>query len=266
MDLGYHPSVADKLFLELNRSHFSYLVTNKNLEPLKGGRYELIDADLLKNIFNTNPIFQQIFAATQLTLRGADFVLLPQEISSKENKLNLFELNYDLDDQSQLESGFIGNTIEIVYRCPKDILELIKEKFLNLKLNHELEPLCQCWFGRAVNHHSNDIYASISESKLLLSIRSKGTIIFANMFDVATIEDLFYYVMLSVEQLELDIEQANLFWVIEDLNFNIEEVKQRFKNYVNTVHPYLFDNTSEQSSHPFVAKNQGMRAVLQCAS
>jgi len=266
MDLGYHPSVADKLFLELNRSDFSYLVTNKSLTPLKSGKYELIDADLLKSIFENNPVFKQIYSNVRLNIRGADFVLLPQELSSESNRRNLFELNYELDKNSNLASGYIGNSIEIVYRTPKEITTLIQSRFSNLKLNHELEPLCQCWFGKAINNYSSDAYASISHGKLLLSVRSKGTIVFANIFDISTLEDIFYYVMLSVEQLELDVEQVNLFWVVEDTRFEFENIKQRFKDYVNTVHPYLFDLNSDQESDVFVKSNMGMKAVLQCAS
>jgi len=266
MELGYHPSISDRLFLELNRSNFSFLVTNKELLPLRSGEFELVDVELLDQILKTNKIFDQIFSSVNLNIRGADFVLVPQDLSSDANRRDLFLMNYKLDPMSDLRSGFIGNAIEIVYRIPTELVQLLRNKFKNLEVKHELESLSKCWFGSVVNTMSHDMYASISQGKLLLAVRSKGKIVFANIFDINNSDDVFYYCMLTVEQLELDIERINIFWLIEDDRFQLDALQKQFQNYVNTVRPYLFDISGDVSKDEFVIAHQGMMAMLQCAS
>lgn len=266
METGHHPSISDKLFLELNRSNFSYLVTNKDLLPARSGEHEMVDIELLEQILKSNPIFEQIYSSVTLNIRGADFVLVPQDLSSDANRRDLFLMNYELDQFSDLRSGFIGNTIEIVYRIPTDLVQLLRNRFKNLEVKHELESLSKCWFGTVVNTMSHDIYASISQGKLLIAVRSKGKMVFANIFDITNSDDVFYYCMLTVEQLELDIERINIFWMIEDDRFELESLQKQFKNYVNAVRPYLFDIGGEVSKNEFVNTHQGMKALLQCAS
>jgi hypothetical protein len=266
VELGYHPSISDKLFLELNRGNISYLVCNKTHVPLKSGNYELMDADLLENVFKTNVVFQQIFASVHLNFRNADFVLLPQELSSEDNNKKAFGMNYQLKFDERLKSGFIGNAIEIVYRTPFHLLEVIKNTFPGVQCKHELEFFCKCWFGTAINSYSSDIFASLSREKLLLTIRSKGSIIFANLFDVNTMDDIFYFCMLAVEQLELDIEQLNMHWLLEDTKVELEHIKARFGPYIGNIRPYLFDIQAEQEKFPLIAENNGYKAIMQCVS
>lgn len=265
MELGYHPAITDRLFLELNRDNFSYLVCNKQFSPLKSGSFDLMDEDLLLNVLDTNPVFRQIFAKVSILLRGADFVLIPQEELSENSRTDIFRLSYALQSDEKLGSGFIGNTIEVVYRKPI-LLRVLLDHFPNPELQHELEVFCKCWFGKAVNQVSTDMYGSLSSGKLLLSIRSRGTIVFANAFDVQDIEDIFYFCMLSIEQLELDIERTNLYWSIEDPAFRFEDLQKRFAPYIGNVRPYLFDISSELDQHTFVSRHNGFKAVLQCAS
>lgn len=265
MELGYHPAITDRLFLELNRDNFSYLVCNKQFSPLKAGSFDLIDEDLLLNILDTNPIFRQIFAKVAVVLRGTDFVLIPQEQLSGSNRTDIFRLSYPLGASETLGSGFIGNTIEIVYRFPP-LLQILKDHFPNPEIQHELETFSQCWFGKAVNQVSTDMYASVSSGKLLLSIRSRGILVFANLFEVQDLEEVFYYCMLSVEQLELDIERTNLYWILEDSSMRYEDIQQRFSPFIANVRPYLFDISSELDQHDFVSGHNGFKALLQCAS
>lgn len=190
---------------------------------------------MLETALSTDSFLNQIFAQVNLTLVGNDFMCVPPFLSGKDDKRKVFLTGHRLPVGYKLLEGSITKEVTILFSENRDRLDTLRKKYPGLVYAHESEV-----FYKYIQNHLNKVEdkyyiftRQLGENTLMLVTRGKSLLLF-NQFLTKDKQDLFYFTMLAIEQLELDIENTTFVW-FETGASEGNEIKELFENYIGRI-------------------------------
>lgn len=234
MSTDYSHSIRNRLFLVLSCDELEFAVTNNALAVLLSGSAAVTDQAMLADVLtNTTPL-SEIYSSVSLTWSGNAFHSYPTVFTNTQDQRTLFVSNHKLRPSEKLLNGSINSDIALSYAVDNRFLELIKKKYPNLIYQHEVEPLFK-YIQSEIKPDGSCIILDRNDYRTLLLIKVDQEIRLINQFDTKDYNDVFYYTMLAVEQLELDVENASLLLISNSNNAVFSEFQQLFKQYIKTI-------------------------------
>lgn len=164
-----------------------------------------------------------IFSLTHVVVGNTNFTLLP--VSEADNAQS-FKLNFLSEDSLNFS---LYEDIKIVYNVPAAATSLSKQ-LVNAALDSDA-TLALAHFTK--KEHSNAIYFYEADNILTIVAVKKGVLHLANRYNVDSLDELFYYIMLVVEQLELSPDSLHV-ECISTAGVH-EEYTKLFKNYLPSI-------------------------------
>ncbi len=231
---SYHHSISNRLFLALSVDELSYVITDKNLEPVKNGVIAVPDVQFLQEALNSTPPLGQIFGAVTLVFLGNNFVCTPAIFSSEKHRKMLYTANHKLAPDERLMEGSLTPEIATIYAAESAKLEILKSKYPSLVYCHEIETIYQ-FIQTEIKPTGVNIVLKQRQNDLLVFVANGKNLLLVNQFDARNQEDIFYYTMLAVEQLELDIEHTTLFWSANEDFMSFDKTRSLFENYIKNI-------------------------------
>ncbi|MBO6515932.1 MAG: DUF3822 family protein [Bacteroidia bacterium] len=231
MSTAYHHAISNRLFIALSADELSYVVTDKDLNSLVNGTLAVPDLDVLANVVETNQHLKQIFAQVRLVFQGNDFACAPVVFSQKAQRDMVFRANHKLGKEQQLVEGSLSKEVGVLYAVQQKRLELLKASYPSLVYNHEVELFYQ-FFQSEYKTQGPCLVLKQQRHDLLMLVLDDKTLQLANRYTVSNLEDVFYYTMLAVEQLEIDIEETRLYWLKNTSFSDFQQVAALFENYI----------------------------------
>lgn len=256
-------AVSHKLYLELSGNDFHLAVADKNNQVVHSASYVFHSPVELDHLLNTAGELQAIYANIVLVNTACRFVAFPQSVTEEDDKRHVFSLHYHPDSQCEQVEDHIGIQMTIRYEQNAPLLRTLRSRFPKLKIHHEGALLHHALHSRLTGEVSNMVAHKVNDALTLLAY-SGGKLVFCNQFELNGDDDVFYFVMLSAEQLEFDTGHTGL-----TLLFDAKEeadIAEKFRKYIKTIHiaEHLFDSTSGNvnwaSSLSFA-----LQAAIQCA-
>ncbi|MFT5513600.1 MAG: hypothetical protein ACI8SE_002009 [Bacteroidia bacterium] len=234
MSTDYSHSIRNRLFLVLSRDELEFAVTDNTLNVLLTGSSAVTDMAMLEDVLsNTSPL-SEIFSSVNLTWSGNTFHCYPTAFTNAQDQRTLFVANHKLRPSEKLLTGSLSADIALSYAVDPHFLNSIKKKYPNVVYQHEVEPLFE-YVQSEIKPNNHGLILDSNASRSILLVKTDQQIRLVNQYDTKDINDVFYYVMLSIEQLELDIENATLFWISDTNNTPFSEIQQLFKQYVKNI-------------------------------
>lgn len=211
----YHNAVSDKLILFIDDSLLVYSIYGK-------------DNQLKFRVFSSEHEFpdelsSSIFSVTHVQIVNAKFSLAPL---NEENLTSLYELNHGKSSQLTFNQNEI---FKIGFEKPS-ALDKLDDKLVNANLITDIELFYEHGFKLK---HPNAIYFYEYGGLLSIIAWKKGSFLLCNRYDVANVDELFYYIMLVVEQLDIPIESIYVACVSSDEKF--VQYQTVFKNYLPVI-------------------------------
>ena len=167
--------------------------------------------DILKDQFLVEPSLGQNFESVQLIHVNELATIVPYELFNANKIADYLKFNSKI-----LKSDFIAfDTIEInksvcVYVPYVNINNFIYDKFGSFTYKHESTIL----INQLLNHESNSqhevVYLNIHDSYFQVIAINKGKLMLYNSFEFQTNEDFIYYVLFTLEQLNLNTEDVKV--------------------------------------------------------
>jgi len=232
----YHNAVSDLLIVTVDSHRQIYSIYAKDNQL----KHQMVGVD------HTLPasLSAAIFSSTHVHVMNSPFTLCPLETKEL---APFFELNHG--KPSHLASSKT-DAFQIGYDQPAWIQPLLKS-LVNAKLNTDIELLYE-YAAKANVVHA--IYFYEYEGILTLLAWKNGSFVLANRYPIQHIDELFYFLMLVVEQLELPVDSLQLTAISSPSNS--EKYLHTFKNYL----PAIRTITPTDSSSGDI--DESMHAVL----
>ncbi len=202
-----------RLSVQLSLSGLSFLVTNltdKESVFFKEKSFEnkLTPEELLlelSDLFKNQEILQENFIEVSVVYATSLYSVVPtplfdENIASEYLKLNSKILANDYVAYDSLEN----HNITIVYIPFVNINNYLFDRFGNFKYFHTTTLLVKNILDREKHSKEPQLFINIEKDIFDLIILNKGTLHLCNTYEYKSPEDLIYYVLFCLEQLQLN--------------------------------------------------------------
>jgi hypothetical protein len=244
--------------LHLNGNDLSIITVKKDGMVDNLQFYPSINLQNLSNVLTELP---EIYSDMTLLVSKQNFITIPENFYEVEFS-DLFKLNYNLADEDTIGLDKSDYGIGIVYALNKDIANLITTKFPRVKIRHEANVLLKKLF-KEVNFKQPRILISINNDILILMAISDGNLILCNSYQTKTNDDIFYFVLLALEQLNFIPAETEL--VILGEPPSRTEIFELFKNYIREINIWMEElKVSDKIANTALLSNSFALQVLIC--
>lgn len=214
---SYQNAVTDKLIL-LQYPEFSTLCVSSKHSSIKF--YKRFSKGQLDHDIKAL-LSSSIFASTTVVQCNTAFTLCPNDTSIDDHS-HYFQLT--TGSTVQPHAAVLDKDYTILFKTDENEWNalLVEPQYLaDVDLLHRYKA------GLSM---TNAVYFSKLQDQLLIRVYSAQNLLLANRFHIDSKDDIFYFIMLAVEQLSIDINKVH-FELIGDAE-QFDELKKMFANYL----------------------------------
>tara|TARA_B100001057_G_scaffold114856_1_gene113311 strand:- start:456 stop:1283 length:828 start_codon:yes stop_codon:yes gene_type:complete len=194
------------LSIELSSSSLSYCIidTQKYRCLLLSSRK--LETDNLLEIFSNDDYLSQNFKSKSISFVNFANTLVPYELFEKKDKENLFALNHELNDEVLLEDNLREEIINL-HAVPKLFFQTIKNILPDAALRSQSSILINNFTN--LNLKVETMFLYLKDSFVNIVVTKGKNLLFQNKFNYVTKEDLLFYVLFSIQELNFSNEDIN---------------------------------------------------------
>lgn len=216
---GYQNAVTDKLIVVEYPEYSTVCVSSKHSSAKYYKRLQHNEVNHeVKALLSSS-----IFASTSLIHANGGFTLCPND-TPREEFATYYQLTYNRSVEPKahvLDKDYTVLFTSADQSAEWKTLLVEPEELTDLDILHSYKSgLTQ----------SNAIYFSKLDGELLIRVYSAQNLLLANRFSIDSKDDIFYFIMLAVEQLQIDINKVHFELIGHDEEY--EELKRMFSNYL----------------------------------
>lgn len=220
----YHLSV------EIGLENFSYALLNIDSLEYKTLYHYRIDSNLniektiqnISDIYNKETLLKSPFSSISIAFTTFPNTLVPCETFIEGKELDMLKFNHEIFN-SILKDKLKNIEAYNIYSVPKEILEMTNIFFPNIKIKSRSSILIDYLLKN--NNSNQQIFLFLTNSNMEIIILNNGKLLLQNIFRYSTKEDVLYYLLSSMRELELSPEECpvTLFGEIRknDTTFNL---------------------------------------------
>ena len=214
------------LSIEVQKSYISYCILdieNLNYVLLEHVNYKHEQSNsfsiFLTSLINNNDILKASYSSISIAFSSFPSTIIPLELFEEKNKRKVLEFNTDNIGEIFTNTIFYHNA-KIIYSVPKEITTIFNTFFPDAHYN--------CMQNVIIHQYSqyekkgDHIYINVNKQHYSIVVFKNRKLILTNTFKFSTKEDFLYYILFSIEQLGLDIDEINVFFSGKISNKNEE--------------------------------------------
>ena len=240
------------LSIQLGTYHFSYCLLNSSTltyDYVK--KYSLNSKDNIASeiteIINNDDILKAEFSSQSLAFVNFPSTLVPESLYKKEEAETLLSFNTKVTGKV-LADNIVSQKAYLIYSVPESILGIVSTFFPKAKYKAQESILIQQY--SQLNTENTKTYLYLNEQKLGITIFDSDKLIFNNSFKYTSKEDLLYYLLFSLEQLNLSPNSIDVtvFGSIEDSDEHFILLYEYIRNIKLGKRPHQFSFPAEFNS------------------
>ncbi|AUC76255.1 DUF3822 family protein [Olleya sp. Bg11-27] len=237
--------------ISLSGHSFCVLDTNtKTIIELKAEKFsikktpsELLDA--IKHLFNTETILKQVFKSINIIHVNDWSTIVPKPLFEESALADYLKFNTKI-----LKTDFItfdeisANDSINVYVPFTNINNFIFDRFGSFTYNHFSTILIEQLLTFEKHSSTSKVYINTADATFEIIVLNKGKLLLYNTFEFHTKEDFIYYLLFTLEQLQLNPETIDVLFLgdIDEDNplFKIAYKYIRNVSFGNRIDTYAF--------------------------
>lgn len=231
-----------ELSIQISLSGLSFCVLDSNSKTIldiksitfKSKKTPTTLLDAVKHLFNTEESLKQLFNKINIIHVNAWSVLVPKPLFKEEALADYLKFNTKI-----LKTDFISfdnisqNDSVNVYIPFTNINNFIFDKFGRFNYKHSSTVLIEQLLTFEKHSNTPKVYINISELHFDIIAIKNGELLIYNTFEYETKEDFIYYLLFTLEQLQLNPETIDVLFLGE-VNKD-SECYQIAYNYIRNV-------------------------------
>ncbi len=208
------------LSVELSSSSLSYCIIDTQKYRCLLLSSQKLETDNLLEIFSNDRYLSQNFKSKSISFVNFANTLVPFELYDKKDKENLFALNHELNDEVLLEDNLREEIINL-HAVPKLFFQTIKNILPGAVLRSQSSILINNFTN--LNLKVETMFLYLKDSFVNIVVTKGKNLLFQNKFNYVTKEDLLFYVLFSIQELNFSNEDINaiVFGNVTENEFNI---------------------------------------------
>jgi len=161
------------------------------------------------------------------------FAIFPSEIKSENEIRKMFDFIYSpITNNTLITSNLSDNKQQICFEIPQKRIESYNNIFKQYILNSDSQLISEFLINKTETQKEQILFCNIYKKGMQIFISQENKIIFANSFGIKSTEEITYFVLRCIEQLNLDpfkIE-CNICSDVETRKAVIESLRPYLKN------------------------------------
>ena len=210
---NYHLSV------EISHQTISYCIIDTQKRRCKLLFSSKYDGNNLVEFINSDKYLTQEFQTSSVSIVNFPNTLVPISLYNEKDKKKLFSLNHELDEV--ILDDNLRNEIKNLYSVPESLNNTLNNLFPTAKIRSQSSIL----INNFLNLHNNKeyLYLYVKDNFVNIILTKNNTLTFQNKFSYQTKEDLLFYTLFCIQELNLSNEEIkiDLFGDISKEEFNI---------------------------------------------
>ena len=194
------------LSIELSYSSLSYCIIDTQKYRCLLLSSQKLETDNLLEIFSNDDYLSQNFKSKSISFVNFANTLVPFELYEKKDKENLFALNHELNDEVLLEDNLREEIINL-HAVPKLFFQTIKNILPEAALRSQSSILINNFTN--LNLKVETMFLYLKDSFVNIVVTKGKNLLFQNKFNYVTKEDLLFYVLFSIQELNFSNEDIN---------------------------------------------------------
>ena len=194
------------LSIELSYSSLSYCIIDTQKYRCLLLSSQKLETDNLLEIFSNDDYLSQNFKSKSISFVNFANTLVPFELYEKKDKENLFALNHELNDEVLLEDNLREEIINL-HAVPKLFFQTIKNILPAATLRSQSSILINNFTN--LNLKVETMFLYLKDSFVNIVVTKGKNLLFQNKFNYVTKEDLLFYVLFSIQELNFSNEDIN---------------------------------------------------------
>ena len=194
------------LSIELSSSSLSYCIIDTQKYRCLLLSSQKLETDNLLEIFSNDDYLSQNFKSKSISFVNFANTLVPFELYEKKDKENLFALNHELNDEVLLEDNLREEIINL-HAVPKLFFQTIKNILPAATLRSQSSILINNFTN--LNLKVETMFLYLKDSFVNIVVTKGKNLLFQNKFNYVTKEDLLFYVLFSIQELNFSNEDIN---------------------------------------------------------
>ncbi len=264
------------LYLQLDESNLVYAIleTKSNkflaLQQMRKTEFSSRPApaqpatfnDFLKNILNAFPWLKNPYKQVKIAYEGSKTTLIPVPLFDSREAENYLKLNFQIKaEETVLTDHLVPLDNYQVFSIPVATLNSLRAFFPSARLNHLSSVLTESiWINYKNRVIANRVFLHVREKHFDLMIYDGRQMTYFNSFPAAGAEDIAYYLIFVLEQLNLNPENihAVLLGAVEK-NSHLFELLTRYVRHIEFgrrneafKYAYVFNQVSPQAFYPLL--------------
>ena len=182
-----------------------------------------------KEWINSEELLQKPFKKTRIIVFSNKFTLIPEKYSSDELKKEIPHLLFEENSELEIAENIINNLeARLIFTLPNGLNNVIREQIGECEIIHPIKIV------------TNDLSETESKNRLLIIFDSenfyvmlfnKNKILLSNCFKQSHANDIVYYVLTVLKQLDIEPQTTELLYAGK-LNQE-DEIINILKKYIN---------------------------------
>jgi len=251
------------LYIQFDESGFVYTIldTRKNkflvLQQMMKNEFQpqavpapaISFNDFLKSILNAVPWLKNPYKQIKIAYEGQKFTLIPGPLFDAGEVENYLRLHFSLSkEETALSDHLIPLDNHLGFSIPVSTLNSIRAFFPSGSVNHITSVIAEgLWINYKNRILSNRVFLHMREKRFDLMIFDGKQMTYLNTFNVSNEDDIAYYLIFVLEQLNLNPENihAILLGAVER-NSHLQELLTRYVKHIE------FGRRNEAFRYPYV--------------
>ena len=243
LELSIQISLNGLSFCILNTVTSTILNLKLETFALKKTPTDLLDA--IKHLFNSNNALQQNFAKVTVIHVNEWSTLVPKPLFKEDALADYLKFNTKILKTDFITFDDISQNDSInVYVPFTNVNNYIFDQFGSFTFKHYSTILITQLLTLEKHSNTPKVYVNISESNFEIIALNKGELLLFNTFEYQTKEDFIYYLLFTLEQLQLNPETTEVIFLglvkEDDKLFKIAYKYIRTVSFGNRMDIYTF--------------------------
>lgn len=221
---------------DLNHFHFE-TVTN----PLQ------LEVAIINTLNTHKALFDQPFQEVTVSHINSLSTFVPKPLFSDQNLADYLKYNNKILSNDYVTFDVISNNDMVnVYIPYVNINNLFFDKYGAFTYKHFATVLLENIFQLSDNNQEATVYVHVQKGQFEIIVIKNKKLLLYNSFEYITSEDFIYYLLFTIEQLELNTNELQLYFLgaisKEDILYTVTYTYVRNVSFINKKYPFTFQD------------------------
>lgn len=247
--------------IALNGLSFCILDTIKNeITSLQQFHFKTVtnplhlEKEIIHVLNEHKDVFDQPFQEVIISHINSLSTFVPKPLFSDKNLSDYLKYNNKILANDYITFDVVTNNDMVnVYIPYVNINNLFFDKYGAFTYKHFATILLENIFQLSENSHESTVYIHVQKGQFEIIVIKNKKLLFYNSFEYLTSEDFIYYILFTIEQLELNTNELQLYFLgdisKEDVLYTVTYTYVRNVSFVDKKHPFTFHESITKPDH-----------------